>query len=275
MRQIKAAVLGMMLLTAGANLFAQSDVKEELVVPLSNPGKPYTLKLHQISGSIRVTGYSGKEIIINVSSDGHSRKEKDRNSESGGMRKISTGNGYEVKAREDNNTVRIESDNPTRTLNYELKVPQDATLRLATVNGGTIEVNSLRGEIEVSNVNGEIKLAGVSGNVVANTVNGDLVVTFNSVDGKTPMAFSTLNGKIDVTLPASTKANFKVKSDMGEVYSDFDMEIDKSQPQRNKTSQSGLYKISVNDWVYAKINGGGPEIMMKTMHGNIYIRKAK
>jgi hypothetical protein len=36
-----------------------------------------------------------------------------------------------------------------------------------------------------------------------------------------------------------------------------------------------MYRINVDEWVYGKISGGGPEMMMKTMTGNIYIRKAK
>lgn len=275
MKKMKVAVLGMMLLAAGTHLFAQSDAKEQLTVPLSNPGKPYTLKLNQVSGSIKVTGYTGKEVIIDVTPESKSRKEKEGSEKGAGMKKIPLGNGFEVKAKEDNNTVRIESDNPMRTLNYELKVPQDVTLKLSTVNNGNIEVSNLKGEMEISNVNGSIKMTNVSGNVVANTVNGAVTVTFNSVEGKAPMAFTTLNGNVDVTFPASTKANFKVKSDQGEVYSDFDMDIDKSQPKRDKSSQSGLYKISMDEWVYGKINGGGPEVMMKNMNGNIYIRKAK
>ncbi len=35
------------------------------------------------------------------------------------------------------------------------------------------------------------------------------------------MAFTSLNGVIDVTLPASTRANLKLRSDMGDVYTDF------------------------------------------------------
>lgn len=274
MKKMKVAVLGMLLLAAGTEIFAQSDAKEQLVIPLSNPGKPYTLKLNQVNGSIKVTGYSGKEVIIDVTGEFKARKENDKASGSG-MKKISLGNGYEVKAREDNNTVRIESDNPLRTINYELKIPQDVTLKLSTVNNGHIEVSNLKGEMEISNVNGAIKMTNVSGNVVANTVNGAVTVTFNTVEGKSPMAFSTLNGNIDVTLPASTKANLKMKSDRGDVYSDFDIDVDKSQPQRSKSNQAGLYKISVDDWVYGKINGGGPEVMMQNMNGNIYIRKAK
>ena len=80
---------------------------------------------------------------------------------------------------------------------------------------------------------------------------------------------------VDVTFPATLKANLKLKSDMGEMFTDFDMEADKSQPKVSKTNQSGMYRLNMENWVYGKIGGGGPEMMMKNMHGNIYIRKAK
>jgi len=274
MKQIKVAVLSMMLLAAGTHLFAQADTKEQLVVPLSNPGKPYTLKLDLVNGSIKVTGYAGKEVVIDVSADTRSNR-KERNADKEGMKRITGNHGYEVSAKENNNTVRIDAGNPSRIINFELKVPQDGTFKLSTVNSGNIEISNLKGEMEISNVNGYVKMSNVSGNVVANTVNGDVVVSFNSVEGKSPMAFSTLNGKVDVTFPASTKANLKLKSDMGEIFSDFDIDVDKSEPKRNKTSQGGFYKISVDSWVYGKINGGGPEVMMKNMNGSIFIRKSK
>ncbi len=89
------------------------------------------------------------------------------------------------------------------------------------------------------------------------------------------MAFSTLNGNIDVSFPATLKANVKLQSDHGEMFTDFDMEADKAQPKVNRTSGQGLYRINVESWVYGKINGGGPQLMMKNMNGNIYIRKTK
>ena len=89
------------------------------------------------------------------------------------------------------------------------------------------------------------------------------------------MAFSTLNGNVDVTFPASVKANVKLKSDRGDIFSDFDIDVDKGQPKTTRTSQNGMYHVKIEDWVYGKINSGGPEVMMKNMNGNIYIRKAK
>jgi hypothetical protein len=62
---------------------------------------------------------------------------------------------------------------------------------------------------------------------------------------------------------------------MGEIYSDFDMVIDEAQPKVNRTSQSGMYKLEVEEWVYGKINGGGSELMIKNMQGDIFLRKSK
>ena len=39
------------------------------------------------------------------------------------------------------------------------------------------------------------------------------------------MAFTSLNGIVDVTLPASVKANVKLRSDQGDVFTDFDIQL--------------------------------------------------
>jgi DUF4097 and DUF4098 domain-containing protein YvlB len=111
--------------------------------------------------------------------------------------------------------------------------------------------------------------------VVANTVNGDVIVGFNTVDPHAAMAFSTLNGKVDVSFPADLKANVKLQAEQGDVYSDFDVDIDKGPHKVEKSTEDHMYRITIDDWVYGKINGGGPEIMMKTTNGSVYVRKGK
>ena len=39
---------------------------EEVVVPLSNPNAPCTIKAYLHTGGITVTGYNGKEVIVNA-----------------------------------------------------------------------------------------------------------------------------------------------------------------------------------------------------------------
>src|SRR6476469_3791476 len=243
MKRIIQLSIACMLLTIAAKLSAQ----EVLNVPLSSPGKAYKLKVNLITGSISVKTGNTKDIEITVDA-GNSEKmrERDNDKTESGMRRISGTRGYEVTAKENNNTVTVHTENPNRAVNLNLVVPAEGTLILETVNGGNIDVEGVKGELEITNVNGSIRLTNISGSAVANTVNGNVIANFTSVTPDAAMGFSTLNGKVDVTFPPSVKANFKLKSDRGEVYSDFDMDIDKSQPKVNKTTDKGLYKINID-----------------------------
>lgn len=269
---MKIAGLIIFSLIIGTKSFGQTGSTEQLTVPLSSPGKPYSLKVHLVSGSIKVASYDGKDIIINViPRDGDNEEES--NASENGMKRISTHGSYEVTAKEADNNVTVNTGNPNKAIDLDIKIPQDVRLQIGTVNDGEITVDNVRGELEVNNVNDKITLTNISGSVVANTVNGDVNVAFKAVDPKAPMSFSTLNGDVNVTLPADTKANLKLKSDNGDVFSDFDIDIDKTPAKIDKTTEPGLYKIKKDDWVSGKINGGGPEMMMKNMQGNIYVKK--
>lgn len=271
MKNTRIAGLVLLSLIIGSNSFGQSS--EQLTVPLSSPGKPYSLKVQLVTGSIKVVSYDGKDVIINATPRGGDDEEKSKAVENG-MKRISSAGGFEVTAKEADNTVTVNTGNPNKAVDLDLKIPQDVKLKIGTVNDGEISVENVRGELEVTNVNDKITLTNISGSVVANTVNGDIVVTFNKLNLNAPMAFSTLNGDVNVTLPIDTKANLKLKSDNGEIFSDFEVIIDKTPGKIDKTSAPGMYKIKKDDWVYGKINGGGAEMLMKNMQGNIYIKKA-
>lgn len=273
MKNFKITGLVLLSLIVAALAFGQSGSTEQLIVQLSSPGKPYTLKVQLVTGSIKVSGYDGKEVIINVTPRKDDDEEKPKTN-ANGMKRIATSSGFEVTAKEADNTVMVHTGNPNKAIDLELKVPQDVKLKVGTVNDGEILVENVRGELEVTNVNEQITLNNISGSVVANTVNGDILVTFNKVDASAPMAFSTLNGDVNITLPADTKANLKLKTDNGEIFSDFDVDVDKTPGKTEKSSTPGMYKIKKEDWVYGKINGGGAEMMMKNMQGDIYLKKA-
>jgi DUF4097 and DUF4098 domain-containing protein YvlB len=259
------------------NLSAQTPSPEKLTVPLTNPGKPYALKVSILSGSIKVSSYEGKDILIEVSARNKNKNEITEDSNNVGMRRITPKNSFDITAREDNNDITIDNNNNDRnkTIDLILKIPQDVKLKLSTVNSGEIEVENIKGELEVNNVNGAIKLTNISGSAVATTVNGNLTASFNTIDPKAPMAFTTLNGNVDITFPATVKSNLRLKSERGEIYTDFEIDIDKGEHKAGQTSQSGMYQLKLDDWVAGKINGGGPEILMKNMNGNIYVRKSK
>lgn len=253
-------------------VFASSGMaQDQIAIPLSNPDQPGKLKISVVRGSISVSGYDGKEVIIRYGSE--DGDEEDREVTKNGLRRISN-NTVGFEAREDNNEVEISGISPMRDISFQISVPRNFSLEVSTVNGGDIEIDNVNGEMELQNVNGEIFLTNVSGSAVANTVNGDIRATFNSITANKPMAFSNLNGDIDITLPANAKITAKMKSEWGDMYTDFDMDINRQdQGKVDSSSDSGTYKVSVNNWIYGTINGGGPEYLFKSMRGDIYIRK--
>lgn len=268
-------IFAALVLTLSVSFYAQSQEREQLIVPLSDPTKEVKLNTNLITGSIKVIGYDGKDIIIDAIAPISEKKQARERTD--GMKKISTNDGFEIVAREQNNTVNVSTDRVNMKVNLTIKVPRKASLKLKTINDGDIYVESVAGNHEISNINGEIKMKNVSGSVVANTINENIIINFTDITPNTPMAFTTLNGNVDVTFPANLKANVKLKSDMGEVLTDFDIDVDKTAAKIKQTAdkEKGLYKIQKDEWTYGKINGGGPEIMMKTMHGDVLIRKIK
>jgi len=261
--------LALLLATAFTGLQAQN---EKIVVELSQPGKPYTVELRLVQGSIHLVKNSGKELIIEAASGNRTAAapvQKD------GMRKISSGGGFDITVKEAGNKVQINPGLPLSITNITLHVPDNGSFKLSTVNAGDIKVDQISGEFEVTNVNGRIFLNKVSGSAVANTTNGEINAIFNQVTPDAPMAFSTLNGKIDISFPASFKANIKAKSDQGDILSDFEIGFLKDEPKVVRTNEKGYTRIEATRWVTGTLNGGGPEVMMKTVNGSIFIRKAK
>ena len=257
----------------GAAFAAWGQDAGRIKIPFSDPSRPKTLKVSLVQGSIVVKGYAGNEVLVDASGDNDRRR--DRGDAPPGMRRIDAfGGGFQ--AEESENTVSITA-NPSRQSDLTIQVPVNTSLKLSTVNGGFVEVDGVNGDMDVNNTNGRITLTHVSGAVIAHALNGKLIAVLDRVDPNKPMSFSSLNGNIDVTLPPSLKANVKMRSDNGEVYSDFDVKVDgTARPvvEENR-SERGRYRVKIDRTILGSINGGGPEIQFTTFNGNIYIRKGK
>ncbi len=265
-----------LLITLLISIAVSAQETETLTVPLSKPGEEYSLKIKNFSGMIKITGYDGKDIIVNVTAGKDEEDDDDGDTKTTvkGMKKISGNHGFEVTAKEADNNVTLNSNNIEKVIDLELRIPQNVKLEAGTVTEGEVIIENVTGEFEVNNVNDNIRLTGISGSVVASSIAGDVFVSFKNVKPETPMAFSSLSGDVNVELPAETKARVKMKTDQGDVYSDFDIEIDKTPAKTEKVSQPGMYQIKKDDWIYGKINGGGPEMMFKNMSGDIYLKKS-
>jgi DUF4097 and DUF4098 domain-containing protein YvlB len=214
-----------------------------------------------------VRAYNGNDAIVEAT--GHSRRSRPSNVPAG-MHQIGPGrNGMEIT--EQDSVINIRAG-VTGSSDLTIQVPAQTSLKLRTLNGGRILVEGISGEIDAQNMNGEVSINNVSGSVVANSMNGRVTVSLDRVTPNKTMSFSSMNGTIDVTLPADVKANVKMKSDNGDVWSDFDIKLTGSAPPQ-VSDRDGRHRVHVDKTMSGTINGGGPEMSFVTYNGNIVIRK--
>jgi DUF4097 and DUF4098 domain-containing protein YvlB len=244
---------------------------DHVSINLSDPARPALVKASLVNGSITVKGYDGKEVVV----EARARNREASHSESNPKRIAISSTGLSVE--EENNEVRVGTDSYMRAVDLTISVPVHTSLKLRAVNDGDITVTGVEGELDVDDINGSVTLNNVSGSAVAHALNGRLLATFTRVNPQKPMAFSSLNGDIDVTFPADLKANVSIRSDRGDVFSDFDVQLQAASAQpvvEDGRGKGGKYRVKIDKTVHGKINGGGPEFQFTNFQGQIYIRKA-
>jgi len=260
---------------AGAALLAPlagaQTSPDRVSVSLSDPARPAFIKASMVNGGITVKAYDGKEVIVEART-----RNEEREKPSGGPKRINistTG----LSIEEENNEVRINTESYARTIDLTISVPVHTSVKLRAVNDGDITVTGVEGEIDVDDVNGAVTLNNISGSAVAHALNEHVHATFAKVNPQKPMAFSSLNGDIDVTFPADVKANVSIRSDRGDVFSDFDVQLQAANPRQeveDGRGKGGKYRVRIDKTVHGTINGGGPEYQFTNFQGQIYIRKA-
>jgi hypothetical protein len=258
--------------TIGASQSASAD---QVTVPISDPSRPALIDVSLVHGSITVRGTNRKDVLVTARPETDTdRRSRRSDPDATGLRRIPQTAGFRIT--EEGNRVKVSADSPNRSITFEIEAPTRTNLKLSTVNGGEILVANVEGELTLSNTNGGITLNDVAGSVMAGTTNGSVRATLTRVTAQKDMAFTSLNGTVDVTLPPTTKANLRLRSDNGDVYSDFDVQLAPSAPvvQENRSS-NGRYRISRNRSIVGAINGGGPEFELRTFNSNVYVRKGR
>lgn len=251
-------------------LAAQGPYSQDFTIPLSQPNEAGTLHVNLHRGGVSVEGYSGKEVLVTMMTEVD--EDEGRNSERNkqGLRRIPNSS-MDFEITESNNVVSIGGSHKGRT-DFKVKVPRQFSLKLGTHHDGEIKVTNVSGEIEADAHHSGIEMIDIGGTVVADTHHGDILVTFSSLKAGAPMAFSTYHGDVDVSFPASTNATVKMKSDKGDIYTDFDLDANHPQPRLERSGDEGS-KIKISSWIYSDIGSGGAEFMFTTHHGDIILRK--
>jgi DUF4097 and DUF4098 domain-containing protein YvlB len=138
-------------------------------------------------------------------------------------------------------------------------------------SGGSIRLDDCRGPVDVETSGGSITVGRVSGEVRAHTSGGSITVkeVMGPIDASTsggsvtatlteqPAAdcrLRTSGGSITVRVPSDARLSLNARTSGGKVYSEFHRGV---KPEKS---------------LKADINGGGPELYLKTSGGSIYIK---
>jgi len=268
-----AAVFCALLAVPGVAQQTAQPTTDRVTVPFSDPERPGTLKVNLLDGTVTIKGSNRRDVLFTTTSQDAREvlRRRQRAETPPGMRRLTQPGGFGVQERDNEMSL---SSGPNRELSLDIEVPMRTRLRLTSVNG-SISVDSVDSEIEINTVDGGITLTNVGGSVVAHAVDGNIAATIARVTPQAPMAFTSLNGDLDVTLPATVKANLRLRSDQGDVFTDFDVQVIAS-ASASRTQRNGRgVRVDVNRSIYGSVNGGGPDFELRTFEGNIYVRKAK
>lgn len=256
-------------------VFLMAQEKGEVTVPLSNPDQIGMLVVDVRQGMVTIKGTSRKDVLVAYEEVQNKDDDKDHDDEDGntsGLKKIATSQ-LDLSIEENDNTVRINSDSWGGGANLVIEVPAQFNLQIDSYMGKEISVDNVSGEIVLDGYVGSIFAKNVSGSVNASTYAGKIEVQITSIAGNEPMAFSTYAGTIDLSLPSTTAADLKMKTKWGSIFTGFDMDVRTGGTGLKKEESDKGFKLSTDTWTYGKINGGGPEIMIKSTAGSIYVKK--
>ena len=147
-----------------------------------------------------------------------------------------------------NNDVRVD---------FRISVPAGVNFAGRTVNG-EITAQALKSNASVKTVNGSIEIA-TTGYADAKTVNGEISATIGDPNWNGALNFKTINGAINLNLPAGLNTTVQAKTSNGAINSDFPLTVLGKYGRREVSGTIGT--------------GGGRELVLKTLNGTINLRR--
>ncbi len=147
-----------------------------------------------------------------------------------------------------NNDVRVD---------FKVKVPQGVGFVGRTING-EISATALSGNVITSTINGSIKIS-TTGYAEASTINGEIAAKLGDANWPKALSFKTVNGEINLDLPANLSAAIDAQTLNGRINSDFPL---------NVTTLDNRKKVK------GTIGSGGRDLVLRTLNGSINLRIA-
>ena len=235
---------------------------QEFKVTVDNT-KEGKLILDDFRGELPIEGYSGNEIIV-APAEGRF----DVPDQAKGLKPIyaagTDNTGIGLYMEKNGNRVTLHCLLPiTKSGHYKLKVPDNLALEINTDcgRGGETTISNMKNEIDMKGCH-RIELKNVSGPLDISTISGGISVVFTELSKDKSISLSSVSGEVDVTLPAKSSFDLEMSTISGGMYSDFDLA-----PANGDMQRVGGGNLRT------KVNGGGTDVRLHNISGNIYLRK--
>jgi Putative adhesin len=166
----------------------------------------------------------------------------------------------EIKVERDGNRLGLHTDGGGGQVTYEIKLPQRLQhVALSTLNGN-VKIDGVHSGLEVATQNGNIKLADVGGEISTKTLHGNTKVVLSADGHDAQQVFNSLNGNIEVELQDDINAIVKLEATTGSI---------------DVSDSLGLnvVKEMVGQRAAGQLGTGGPPLVIKTLSGNIKLKK--
>lgn len=211
-------ILGIALCASAFTALAFAE-DEPTRLKFSDPAKPGTLKFSVPWADVKIVGGEGPDVVIQSSLE---KKRGADEVDDEGFRRLDEGASFE--AAESGNVITISSPSGPHAINHDaefrIEVPRGTNLVVRTQFGGDIHIANIDGDVDVNCMNGEVDLEDLSSSAVVNTMNGEVRARFRTAPVK-PISITSMNGEIDLQLPADTKANVRLRTHNGNVRTNF------------------------------------------------------
>jgi DUF4097 and DUF4098 domain-containing protein YvlB len=217
------------------------------------------VSLKNINGAARIVAWDRDEVKVDAVKHARSRERL----EEATVEVETTGDSVSVRTHyptQELNWTRDSRDNPA-SVEYTLTVPRTARVDSVELINGGLDVEGLAGSIKATCINGRLRARNLAGEARLSTINGALEAEFESFGEGKAITLNSVNGTVDLLVPAGANAIVKADTVHGRITNDF-----------NLATKRG-------EWVGESLEGqlgagGASRVKLSNVNGSIRIRRA-
>lgn len=268
MKHYKIQFIFGILLLINATAIAQSD---QVTIPYNPETMSQGIEINLNFGDIKITGSDRTDIMVKYTFEQNQHMNKTEVNDDG-LKRISISKAS-VEIETDDDMIRISSWDHNKFIDLIIEVPRN--IHISTFKGGpgSLSIDNIIGNLNLENNSGSISATNIEGIINASTNEGDVTIGLNSIPTEKTMMIVNVIGDIEINLPKEHNTTFHMKTTNGELLTNLDLIMEESAAIKGASTNSPEgFSYTNNIWTDATLNGGGGQITLSSMSGNIIIK---